>query len=153
MNNTTNNTDENSFLEGLKPTDGMKVPAGYFDRFENELKTKINASSTEVEVQEIRPRSKSSTLKMVSILAVAASVLSAVFYFNASSEIPNEEPKFSLQSDDLDYYDVDEYLLAENFTEEEMDAISFTDDYLTSDEIIDYILNENYSEYTITENL
>jgi hypothetical protein len=139
---------ENSFLDAQKASSGMKVPKGYFENFEKEIHAKIQ---TEVKVIPIK---SGITLKqMVSVLAIAAAFLTAFFWINTNQEITVESSLLAEQMIEVDTYDIDDYLLAENFTVEELDEIDLVEDYITDEEIYNYILEEGYSEYILTENL
>lgn len=153
MNENEKHTDENSFLKDLKSNSGMKAPKGYFESFEKEMLAKVRASDSEIVTPVVQINAKSRVYRVISLMAVAASLITAVFYFNSAPNQEEGETIIALESDDLEYYDVDEYLLADNFTEEEIADMSFTEDYITNDEILDYVIDENYSEYIITENL
>jgi hypothetical protein len=145
--------EDKTFLESLNPPSGMKVPAGYFDDFEKEMLARIKEETKSEESLVIPIHKKSNTVRILTWLSVAASIMVAVFLYTNSTTKIDTEQQFSEETTDWDYYEVDEYLLAENFTEEELEAVSVSDEFLSDEEIYDYILQENYSEFTLSENL
>lgn len=137
---------------GGQKSSGMKAPDGYFENFEKSILAQIKADAKEAKVVPIKR--ESSTLKIWTMLAVAASLIWAAFWvFN-----PNENPVESsvqmaeITVDDIDYYEMDDYLLAENITETELENMDLDDEYISSEEIYEYMQNEDISEYILTEN-
>lgn len=131
---------------------GMKIPDGYFQAFEAKIWTDIKAENSKI--VELNHSSKRNP--WINKVALAASLVIG-FFVIATNSFQSSNTDISILAEsvvnEVEYYEIDDYLLAENFTMEELESISFTEEYVTSDEIMDYILEENYSEYTIIENL
>ena len=141
------------FLEsGGQKSSGLKTPDGYFESFEKSILAQLKADEQETKVIPITR--ESSTLKIWVMLAVAASLIWAAFWvFNPSNEsVEPVNQMAEITVDDFDYYDMDDFLLAENITDTELENIDLYDDYLSADEIYEYMQNEDISEYILTEN-
>ena len=141
---------ETKFKELNKSNSSFKVPNGYFDKLEDEILLKVSKEPRHVEPKVV-PFTSSNPYKWIGVLAVAASMIWAVFIFSG-----NEAPintNISIVDIEMEYYEIDEYLLAENISEEELSEFSIAEDYLTEDELYNFIISENYSEFLITENL
>ena len=145
---------KNSFEEGAKPNSGMKVPDGYFESFEKSILAKIIEESIEVEKPVVLLNSNRNYTKVVSFLAVAAAIIWALMVFTAPDDNGVPTSDFAeVETTDWEVYEVDEYALAENFTLEEMNEISFEEDYISNQDIYEYLLEEDYSEFLLLENL
>jgi hypothetical protein len=132
---------------------GMKVPEGYFQDFESKMLARVHSELIEnKEVISIRSVTNLNSWMMKA--AIAASLVVGLFVLTTQPTIEMANTELAMEaSEDLDFYEFDEYMLADNFSMEDLEDISFSEEFVSSDEIMDYILNENYSEYTIIENL
>ncbi len=91
-------------------------------------------------------------------MAIAASIIWAAFVvFTPEEEFPIEDSSSTYaEIEDLsidDFYGLDDYVLAENISLAELEDISFDEEYLSEEEIYEYLLDENYTEFEILENL
>jgi hypothetical protein len=138
---------------GGQKSSGMKVPDGYFESFEESILSKVQMESKEAKVVSLN--AKSNTWKILTLLAVAASLIwAALWVFTPNEGGSIEQNQIAeITVDDLEYYEgMDDYLLAENITVTELEEIDLSEDYITADEIFEYMSNEDLSEYTLTEN-
>lgn len=148
---TNKNTEFDFFDEGsgAKKT-GMKMPEGYLDRLNEDILSKIEAE--EKNNSKIQPIGKFT--RIMSVVAIAASLLwGGLFMFNNQVETPQVEIAEVTIDEVADYYEWDEYAMAESLTDTEIENLYLEEEYISADEAYDYILDENYSEYTLLENL
>ncbi len=153
MNNYDKHKNQNSFEEGAKPDSGLRVPNGYFESFEKSILAQIKEETKKVEKPVVPLKSNRNYKRIISVLAVAAALISAIMVFTAPDKVAPTSGFTELEITDWEVYDLDEYALAENFTLEEMDEISFEEDYISNQDIYEYLLEENYSEILLLENL
>ena len=130
----------------------FRVPDNYFDNLPEKIKANIHAREKEVSnptrlVDYIKPH-----------LALAAAILGFAIigytgfrYFinkNSDSQISNQEI-----AEYMDFYlnDSDNILIMELLEEQEQQPVDTIDDF--SEEIIEYLLNENIDIYTIANQL
>mgnify|MGYP006883379717 CR=1 FL=1 len=148
---TNKNTEFDFFDEGsgAKKT-GMKMPEGYLGRLNEDILSKIEAE--EKNNSKIQPIGKFT--RIMSVVAIAASLLwGGLFMFNNQVETPQVEIAEVTIDEVADYYEWDEYAMAESLTDTEIENLYLEEEYISADEAYDYILDENYSEYTLLENL
>ena len=150
--NNNQNTNEVFLKKGGQDASGMKVPKGYFESFDKAILTKIKAEQLDNKVIPIA--SKTSSFKIWTIVAVAASLIWAAFWvFSPNNQTIDSTTVIAETITEWDYYDdVDDYLLAENFTTSELENIEFEEEYISSEEIYEYIQEQDYSEFLLTEN-
>ena len=152
----TDNNNEKDFLnwEGAPKISGMKVPKGYFDRLETSVLQSISAEETLTETKVI-PIPKKSNSKIISIFtAIAAALIGAVLIFNnpATNDITYELAEELLLEEWTNLANIDDYFIAENFTEAELASISFENkDEITAQAAFEYMLDEGYPEYLLYE--
>lgn len=146
------NKSEQEF-SGLKKEYPFRVPDNYFDKLPEKIQINIHA------------REKAASKPLTRIvnyvkphLALAAAILGFALigytgfrYFinrNSESQISHQEI-----AEYMDFYsnDVDNTLIMELLKEQEQQSVETVDDL--SEEIIDYLLNENIDIYTIANQL
>ncbi|MGB0805362.1 MAG: hypothetical protein ACPGRC_01650 [Salibacteraceae bacterium] len=130
---------------------GMKIPSDYFEDFEAKVFKTINSDLPETKVISISTDSSKNWVNQIAIAAIAIVGL-FVLTTNPTTTESTDEIAYALV-EEMNYYSFDDYILAENLTMEDLESVSFTDDYISKDELLDYVLNENYTEYTIVDNL
>lgn len=127
---------------------GMKLPDGYLEGFEKQMKSKIHEEQNE----NIVPITSNWT-RIVSVITIAAALLwGGLFLFNNPTNIKDDVIAENI-NEEVEFYELDEYAVIENLTNEELDDLYLDDIYITVDEAYEYILDENYSEYVLLENL
>ena len=150
-----NNEEDFLFKGSEKPPKGLSVPEGYFENFEQKMLKKIKNLPTVEETAVVKPIG---IQKIISVMAIAASIIWAAFVvFTPEEEFPIEDSSSTYaEIEDLsidDFYGLDDYVLAENISLAELEDISFDEEYLSEEEIYEYLLDENYTEFEILENL
>ena len=145
-----------SSLEGKPEKSGMKVPDGYFEDFDAKILNRIHSEPLhEVKSLPIKEATSKGYYYRIGLsVAVAASLLWAVFTFiNTTEQEVNQNLIAEVSFDEvLDYESIDDYLFAEQLSVSELESVSdFDNDYITSEEAYAYIIEENYSEYLLTE--
>ncbi len=143
------------FQGSEKPPKGFSVPEGYFENFEQKMLEKIKDFPAVEETIVVKPIG---IQKIISVMAIAASIIWAAFVlFTPEEEFPTKDSSSTYaEVEDLsidDFYGLDDYVLAENISLAELEDISFDEDYLSEEEIYEYLLDENYTEFEILENL
>lgn len=148
---TNKNIDFDFFDEGNgAKKSGMKMPDGYLDHLDIEIQSKIK--SEKESNKKIQPIGKFT--RVMSVIAIAASLLwGGLFMYNNQTETPRAEIAEMTVDDVADFYELDEYAMAESLTDTEIENLYIDDEYISADEAYAYILDENYSEYTLLENL
>ena len=149
------NEKEFLFQGSKKPPRGFSVPDGYFKSFEQQMLEKIKNLPAVEETTVVKPIE---IQKIISVMAIAASIIWAAFVlFTPEEEFPMEDTSsMYAEVEDLsidDFYELDDYILAENISLAQLEDISFDEDYLSEEEIYEYLLDENYTEFEIIENL
>ena len=131
---------------------GFSMPKGYFDEFENSLRSKLDLP--------VKP-SKETIIKPIKIqtiiayIAIAASIVWVGFFMFIPEQNSYSPDEFIVlnETESLEYIEVGEYMLAENMTMSELDEIYFEENYISEDNIYEYIVEEDFSEFIIMENL
>ncbi len=132
---------------GQKST-GMKVPEGYFDSLEHKILSKVHDEKTERKIVPITRK----VYGVVAIFAVAASLIWGAFFFFSPKGVDTNLNNDVAETLNWELYEeMDEYFLAENLTEADLENIEFENTYLSSEEILNYIEENHYSEYLISE--
>jgi hypothetical protein len=127
---------------------GMRLPDGYWDEFEEQMLSKIQDDRNENIVPSINRWTR-----VVSVITLAASLLwGGLFLFNNPSNIKDDVIAEKI-TEEIEFYELDEYAMVENLTNEELEDLYTDEEYITADEAYAYILDENYSEYILLENL
>lgn len=139
-----NKLKENHSLKGLQNT-GFKVPEHYFENFDDKI---IKAVSSEKEVKVIPLMSWK---KAIYVSGIAASIILMISLFNNY----NNKPTF----DNLETALIDEYIIDEDFTNEDIATLlsddltlnNFMDSHLIDDNLEEYILNNSSVEDYLKE--
>lgn len=139
-----NKLKENHSLKGLQNT-GFKVPEHYFENFDDKI---IKAVSSEKEVKVIPLMSWK---KAIYVSGIAASIILMKSLFNNY----NNKPTF----DNLETALIDEYIIDEDFTNEDIATLlsddltlnNFMDSHLIDDNLEEYILNNSSVEDYLKE--
>lgn len=139
-----NKLKENHSLKGLQNT-GFKVPEHYFENFCDKI---IKAVSSEKEVKVIPLMSWK---KAIYVSGIAASIILMISLFNNY----NNKPTF----DNLETALIDEYIIDEDFTNEDIATLlsddltlnNFMDSHLIDDNLEEYILNNSSVEDYLKE--
>ncbi|HEX9826007.1 MAG TPA: hypothetical protein VGA80_05365 [Flavobacteriaceae bacterium] len=139
-----NRLKENNPLENLQ-NPGFKVPNQYFETFDEKI---IEIVSSEKEVKVIPLMSWK---KMAYVSGIAASIILMVGLFNNNSE--------KLTFGDLDISLIEDYIVGEDFTNENMASLvtedltldNFMDSHLIDSNLEDYILNNSSAEDYLNE--
>ncbi|MFT4753777.1 MAG: hypothetical protein ACI9GM_000023 [Salibacteraceae bacterium] len=130
---------------------GMKVPAGYFQDFESSVFAKVELEKTK---SVVKSKTSANANQWFAQLAIAASFVIGLFVVATNiGDQPISMDIAKASSENIEYYEIDDFMLAENLTMEDLEDISFVEDYISSEQIMEYILDENYSEFTIIDNL
>lgn len=143
---------EQEFSE-LKKENPFRVPDNYFDNLPEKIRVNIHAREKAVSKPVIRivDYLKPHLALAAAILGFALIGYTGFRYFinkNSNSQISNQEI-----AEYMDFYsnDVDNTLIMELLKEQEQQHVETDDDL--SEEIIDYLLNENIDIYTIANHL
>ncbi len=149
-----NNEEEFVFKGSSKTPKGFKIPEGYLDDFEKSMLAKISLEEPEpIVVTAIKPIK---IQKIISVLTIAACLIWAAFvWLSPEKEMKVNQRTYTegiIESYD-DYYLIDEYVLAENLSMEELENMTFDEILVSEDEIYEYVLEMNYSEFVILENI
>lgn len=137
----------------VQPKSGMKVPDGYFEDFEASMMAKIEASSAESQTPVIAIQKKVNYSWVVVALATAAALIWGAFWiYSPESEPTDDFAQIEITTEDWTYLgDVDDYLLAENFTLEELNEIELVEtSNVSSEDLYEYLVDENISDYTLS---
>ena len=140
-------------FSGLKMENPFRVPDNYFDNLPEKIQVNIRAREKAVSkpVTRIVDYLKPHLALAAAILGFALIGYTGFRYFinrNSDSQISNHEI-----AEYMDFYsnDVDNTLIIELLEEQEQQPVETNDDL--SEEIIDYLLNENIDIYTIANQL
>jgi len=140
-------------FSGLKKENPFRVPDNYFDNLPEKIKANIHAREKAVikPVTSIIDYIKPHLALAAAILGFALIGYTGFRYFinrNSDSQISNQEI-----AEYMDFYsnDVDNALIMELLEEQEQQPVKTDDDL--SEEIIDYLLNENIDIYIIANHL
>lgn len=146
------NTSEQKF-SWLKKENPFKVPDNYFDKLPEKIQVNIHAceKAASKPVTRIVNYVKPHLALAAAILGFALIGYTGFRYFinrNSESQISHQEI-----AEYMDFYsnDVDNTLIMELLEEQEQQPVETVDDL--SEEIIDYLLNENIDIYTIANQL
>jgi len=154
--------EENSEIEFLKELSpllfekgiGMdaEAPDGYFEEFGEKIKAKIHQE----EAQESRPEIRISKYINVRNLAIAGSValILALVPFFRSNNVPGTQTSELVINPETEIAELNEYIdesdLYTVFENEEISDYTVSAN-LTDDEIINYLVREDYSEQLLLE--
>ena len=149
------NDKEFLFSGSEKPPIGFSVPDGYFENFEQKMLEKIKETPTLEKTPVLKPMG---IQKILSVMAIAASMIWAVFvFFTPEEKLPASSLNTNfVEVEELgmdDFYGVNDDVLAEHLSLAELAGISFDENYVSEEDIYEYVLAENYSEFEILENL
>lgn len=139
-----NRLKKSSPLEGLQ-NPGFKVPDQYFETFDNKLMETVSSEK----VGKVIPLM--SWKKVAYVSGIAASIVLMVSLFNNNSK--------KLTFGDLDISLIEDYIVGEDFTNENMASLAtedltldnFMDSHLIDANLEDYILDHSPLEDYITE--
>jgi hypothetical protein len=124
---------ETSPLDGLENS-GFKVPDQYFETFDEKLSKVISTK------EEAKVISFLSWKKMAYVSGVAASILLMITLFNNNNKIPS--------FDNLETALIDEYIVEEDFTNEDI-ATLLSDDLTMNNFMDSHLINDNLEEYIL----
>ena len=140
-------------FSGIKKENPFRVPDNYFDNLPEKIQANIHTrkKAAGMPVTRIIDYLKPHLALAAAILGFALIGYTGFRYFinkNSNSNISNREI-----AEYMDFYsnDVDNTLIMELLEEQEQQSVEINDDL--SEEIIDYLLNENIDIYTIVNQL
>jgi len=122
-----------SLLDGFENS-GFKVPDQYFETFDEKLSKVISTK------EEAKVISFLSWKKMAYVSGVAASILLMITLFNNNNKIPS--------FDNLETALIDEYIVEEDFTNEDI-ATLLSDDLTMNNFMDSHLINDNLEEYIL----
>ena len=124
---------ETSPLDGLENS-GFKVPDQYFETIDEKLSKVISTK------EKAKVISFLSWKKMAYVSGVAASILLMITLFNNNNKIPS--------FDNLETVLIDEYIVEEDFTNEDI-ATLLSDDLTMNNFMDSHLIDDNLEEYIL----